>query len=170
MTLDELLALLPDNSSGAISAADIRTIVTDLFNHTSAVEARVGALEVGGTDGGGDGTISVTGRWQIQNVPDFTPGNGQVGCDTGSFSTAALIRFNKFEKSSQDMTNGLLNALGLYGQQWDNASNWIKWDVTGTPVVVADYVEVPVTFLDGAGVPLSAGWHDGLFVMTVSAP
>src|SRR5262245_21878532 len=32
MTLDELLALLPDNTTGEISPADMRTIVTDLFN------------------------------------------------------------------------------------------------------------------------------------------
>ena len=32
MTLDDLLALLPDNSSGAISPADMRTIVTELYN------------------------------------------------------------------------------------------------------------------------------------------
>ena len=32
MTLDDLLALLPDNSSGAISPADMRTVVTELYN------------------------------------------------------------------------------------------------------------------------------------------
>ena len=32
MTLDDLLALLPDNSSGQISPADMRTIVTELYN------------------------------------------------------------------------------------------------------------------------------------------
>jgi hypothetical protein len=32
VTLDELLALLPDNTTGAISPADMRTIVTDLYN------------------------------------------------------------------------------------------------------------------------------------------
>ena len=32
MNLDQLLALLPDNSTGAISAADMRTIVTELYN------------------------------------------------------------------------------------------------------------------------------------------
>jgi hypothetical protein len=32
MSLDELLALLPDNSTGAIDAADLRAIVTELFN------------------------------------------------------------------------------------------------------------------------------------------
>lgn len=30
-TLEELLALLPDNTAGEISAADMRTIVTDLY-------------------------------------------------------------------------------------------------------------------------------------------
>jgi hypothetical protein len=32
MTLTDLLALLPDNTTGEISAADMRTIVTELFN------------------------------------------------------------------------------------------------------------------------------------------
>ena len=32
MTLDDLLALLPDNTTGAISPADMRTIVTELYN------------------------------------------------------------------------------------------------------------------------------------------
>ena len=31
MTLDEMLALLPDNTTGEIDAADLRAIVTDLF-------------------------------------------------------------------------------------------------------------------------------------------
>lgn len=31
MTLDELLALLPDNTTGDISAADLRTVVTELW-------------------------------------------------------------------------------------------------------------------------------------------
>jgi hypothetical protein len=32
VTLDDLLALLPDNTTGQISPADMRTIVTELFN------------------------------------------------------------------------------------------------------------------------------------------
>ena len=32
MTLDDLLALLPDNSTGEIDAADLRAIVTELWN------------------------------------------------------------------------------------------------------------------------------------------
>lgn len=37
--LDDMLALLPDNTAGDISALDIRTIVTDLYNQSLAVQA-----------------------------------------------------------------------------------------------------------------------------------
>ena len=47
MTLEELLALLPDNTTGEIDAADLRTVVTELFNKTAAAEARLDALEAG---------------------------------------------------------------------------------------------------------------------------
>jgi hypothetical protein len=36
VTLDDLLALLPDNDTGAIDAADLRTIVTELWQQTAA--------------------------------------------------------------------------------------------------------------------------------------
>jgi hypothetical protein len=41
VTLDELLALLPDNSTGQISAADMRTIVTELYNDANPKFANV---------------------------------------------------------------------------------------------------------------------------------
>jgi hypothetical protein len=37
--LDDMLALLPDNTSGDIGADDFRTIVTDLYNQSVAVQA-----------------------------------------------------------------------------------------------------------------------------------
>lgn len=39
MTLDEMLALLPDNDSGAIDADDLRAIVTELWTYTNNVQA-----------------------------------------------------------------------------------------------------------------------------------
>lgn len=36
MTLEELLALLPDNDAGAIDAVHLRTIVTELWTQTAA--------------------------------------------------------------------------------------------------------------------------------------
>lgn len=38
MTLDELLALLADNDTGDIDAADLRTCVTELWNYTAKVQ------------------------------------------------------------------------------------------------------------------------------------
>jgi hypothetical protein len=46
MTLDDLLALLPDNTSGEISAADLRTIVTELWNYTASVQATLNGVVV----------------------------------------------------------------------------------------------------------------------------
>lgn len=43
MTLEELLALFPDNTTGDISAADVRTAITELFNTTAAVKATADA-------------------------------------------------------------------------------------------------------------------------------
>lgn len=43
MTLEELLALLPDNTTGQIDAADLRTIVTELFDKTATLAAVVEA-------------------------------------------------------------------------------------------------------------------------------
>ena len=37
--LDDLLALLPDNTAGDISAADMRTIVTDLYNNAQPLDS-----------------------------------------------------------------------------------------------------------------------------------
>jgi hypothetical protein len=41
VTLDDLLALLPDNTSGEISPADLRTVVTELYNDANPVYANV---------------------------------------------------------------------------------------------------------------------------------
>jgi len=45
MTLEEMLALLPDNTTGAIQAADLRIIVTELYGYTELQETRWTALD-----------------------------------------------------------------------------------------------------------------------------
>lgn len=49
MTLEEMLALLPDNDQGAISAEDMRTIITGLFDYTTEVQQALndGAVQTG---------------------------------------------------------------------------------------------------------------------------
>lgn len=44
MTLDEMLALLPDNTTGAIDASDLRDIVTDLFTAANTYAQTFGYL------------------------------------------------------------------------------------------------------------------------------
>jgi len=50
MTLAELLALLPDNDTGEISASDMRTIITELFNDTAQVASDLAAMTDDVTD------------------------------------------------------------------------------------------------------------------------
>jgi hypothetical protein len=49
MTLQEMLDLLPDNDMGAITASDMRTIVTELFGYTTDVQQALndGAVTTG---------------------------------------------------------------------------------------------------------------------------
>jgi hypothetical protein len=61
VTLDELLALLPDNDTGDISAADLRTIVTDLYE----------AAHTWGT------------QYAYNWSTDQTPGNGKISKSNG---------------------------------------------------------------------------------------
>jgi hypothetical protein len=47
-TLADLLALLPDNRSGEISAADLREVVTGLWEYTAQVQAALSDVVVTG--------------------------------------------------------------------------------------------------------------------------
>src|SRR5262245_60262982 len=109
MTLDELLALLPDNTTGEIDAADLRTIVTELFNKTAAVQteadansasivnvegavgdwaattnARIDALEAQSN------THSIAGVYRLTATPGADPNDGNLSTDTGALNTATL--------------------------------------------------------------------------------
>lgn len=46
--LDDLLARLPDNNTGAIDADDLRYIVTELYNYTATVQTTLNDVVVTG--------------------------------------------------------------------------------------------------------------------------
>jgi DNA-binding transcriptional regulator YbjK len=46
--LDDLLTLLPDNTAGEISASDLRTIVSALWDYTATVQATLNDVVVTG--------------------------------------------------------------------------------------------------------------------------
>lgn len=168
MTLDELLALLPDNNTGAIDAADLRTIVTELWNDGAKIEARVSALEVD-SGGGSDSSISVSGIWQVNPQVDATPGGKQVTSDTALWTNTTLLRFDDHDQDNMDQSTVLLSATEIFMQQEQNAENWVRYAATGGGSHPAGYVEVPVTFLNGGGSITTAQWQDAVVVMKVPA-
>lgn len=163
-SLDDLLALLPDNDYGAIDAADLRMITTALWTRSDELEARVSALENSGAAG-----PSVSGIWQINPTPGATPGGMQVTADTGDITVATTwLRFAKVDTTSTDMSYWLLHAAGIYGQQQSNSQNYARAAINGTPTDGGSYVQVPVTVTAVAG-DGSAGWQSATVVIATEA-
>jgi|SRR5262245_11597715 len=182
MTLDDLLALLPDNTVGDISAADMRTIVTELWNQTAAAvaegqsveqsigiwaastNARIDALEQAG---GGDRTFS--GVWRLDNAVNGNPGDGEVCTDTGALVGAATLRVAPIDRNGTDFSNGLPQVTKVTVQDRDNANNWARWDVSGAVTTVAGDFVVPVTLTDSAGILTAGQNNDLVFVFSFPA-
>jgi hypothetical protein len=167
-TLDELLALLPDNDVGAIDAADLRAVVEGIFELGAAVEARVSALELEVADlAGSVGTgVSVTGLWSIDTRVNATPNTKSVTCDTGIFDTASWLRFAIPDKNGADLTAAALGAKRILAQQKKDGSSYVYYDVTGVASDHGSYVEVPVTVTDsasGGGNP----WGEAIVVFVI---
>jgi hypothetical protein len=189
-TLDDLLALLPDNDSGEIDAADLRTIVSALWDNDTSLasadqiaaqdasdakaqaqaayldlDARISALEAGGGDGGTP-TVQASGRWQTNPQPG-TPGGGQVSTDQAAWEAASVLRFARDDLNNNDLANVLLKCVGIYGQQQSDNASWVRYAATGGASDHGSYVEVPVTFVSGAGSIAAAQWQQSVWVFTV---
>lgn len=162
MDLDDLLALLPDNTTGAIDASDLRTIVTELYERIENTESRVAALEASGSSGD---EYTISGVWQVNPTAGATPGGSQVTCDTGLFSTATWLRFATSDKNDLDATAALANATSIYAQQKMNAQNWARYTVSGSPTIGSGYIEVPVTVEAHSGTVGAAAWQDAVAVI-----
>lgn len=165
MSLEDMLALLPDNHEGAIDAADLRVVVTELYQWMETNSARISALEAAG--GSTPASISVTGYWQVNPQAGAVPGGGQFTTDTGSLATATWIRFSKYDLSTTDSSTVLTKASKIFFQQKQNAANWARFNVTALASVVGGYVQVPVQFVLGEGAPGSAAWQDAVVVLTI---
>lgn len=75
-SLDDLLALLPDNTTGEISAADLRAVVTGLW----------GRVIVGGIES--DGTLVAPNGWTAEMLE---PGLYKVTHNLGTVDYAVII-------------------------------------------------------------------------------
>lgn len=165
-TLAELLALLPDNTTGEISAEDMRTVVSGIWDEFAtgfAVnDGRISALENSGAATG----PSVTGIWQINPQAGAVPGGMQITSDTGEITLAtSWLRFAKADQSNTDFTGALLASKALYGQQQVKSANWVKATVLSA-TDEGSYVEVEVNIIAQAG-DSTVGWQTATVVISL---
>jgi hypothetical protein len=108
MTLDEILELFPDNSTGEISAADIRTALTALYEDTEAV-----ALEVAGHDARLDALEAETeGYAQVFSylwTNTAGPAVGKATVDAWSMA-GRKVQINETTDDGQNLGFGVLDA------------------------------------------------------------
>lgn len=75
-TLDQLLALLPDNSSGEISAADLRDVVTGIWGRTL-----IGGMQADGT------LVGAPSGWSaVVDQPGLYTVTHNLGIDPNSYA------------------------------------------------------------------------------------
>ena len=192
MTLEEMLALLADNSSGDISASDMRQIVTGLWdnsvalagaaqtaagnaqtaatnagdaasNYASTTNARIDGLEAATT------SRSFAGVYRLDVAPNGNPAAGEVTTDTGALVGAAHLTFADTDRNNTDASAALQIAEHVSVQDKDNSTNWAKWDVTGAITNVFGDWRLPVT-VTGNGGAIAGGNNDLLVVFTWTAP
>ena len=93
-TLDDLLVLLPDNDTGAIRAADLRTIVTALWNRVTAILAR--PYSITNSSGPANGKLYVVGAWggpSALEIHDNASDSAATPWDV--IDTGALLRLDR---------------------------------------------------------------------------
>ncbi len=144
-TLNDLLALLPDNNTGDIDASDLRAIVTALWERAAG---------------------SLAGNWQINPQVGANPGGGQVTSESGD-STGAWLRFATQDKNNIDFTGIAGASSTIIGQQSQNAANFAVWDITGAVTSGSGYFEVPVSVTQLGGSLDLAAWQDGIFIFNI---
>jgi hypothetical protein len=170
MTLNELLALLPDNDSGEIGAADLRTIVTELFNRDDQVAAvmqtQLDAL--GQTDNLHNdqiadltarvamleerGDIAVqAGAWQFSDAPP-PPTGSQVRLDSGDQHAASVAVFRLVDSDGADRTILFSSKIvGVRIQDWDDATNYSTYEVFPPVTVDATDATLALQWKSGGG-------------------
>src|SRR5262245_10494006 len=127
MTLAEMMQLLADNTTGAISAKDLRDIVTDLYNfaHLSS--------------------DAVTYRWSTAAT---APAAGHLGMDQPWQTFATKMLINETDDAGAVHTFITLdNAVGAQAFILTSTAH-VKANVTGPSVDLGNYREVPITVTD----------------------
>lgn len=133
MELNELLALLPDNNTGAIDAADLRTIVTELYGQSQTVGQVFGFT------------------WQASTT---NPSNGRATMDPTWGLNGTTLRLNNTTDSGLTLTFDVLDSLldvrlVLVGAN-DSVLHATK---TGPSVNQGTYRDIPIAVQSATGSP-----------------
>jgi hypothetical protein len=161
VTLEELLALLPDNTTGAIDAEDLRVIVAELYTQWASNEARITAVEASG------GEISADGVWQFNPIAGAVPQSMQLSVDVIPITDASWVRFWPVDLNNQDMRNFITTAKKVYTQQENDGANWAYYNVTGPATDNGTYVQLPIELISSSGSSTTSQWQRVLIVLTM---
>jgi hypothetical protein len=140
--LDDLLALLPDNNSGQITASDLRTITATLWSHTWVGEQYPYVFTTAATPAAG--AVGAT-PWTtaITAIPIWDQATDNTNLGVGRLDTAGtLVRI----RSSATV----VLIAQIAGPATVNAAGWRTLKVTGVSAIgvpPADKSKVTVTLL-----------------------
>lgn len=148
-TLDELLALLPDNTSGLIDASDLREIVTVLWQRSG---------------------VTSSGMWKYAPA-DFSQNPGDKFFQTNNTTEMAVtqFRFGATDLNNIDFTALLQNSVRFVVQAAANAENWASFLVLTDvdPVVANGKITLAVKYENGPGSFDLSQWQDFIFFFTL---
>lgn len=157
--LDDLLALFPDNNTRAISAADMREAITQLWTND---EQLLGAIESIDPQ---DGVSQFQGTWNVNPTPG-PQADGQISTDTGQAVDATELYLGVHDNGgATDFTNALMNATRIFVQQQIDSAQWANAEVTGTPSINGQVVTIPVNVLGTSGTIDSTAWQAAIVVI-----
>jgi len=124
MTLEEMLALLPDNTTGAIDAADLRAIVIELYNDANTFAQVFGYL------------------WQSSGL---NPPAGKVGVTPVWSLTSDTLRISETTDDGHNLVFTLLDTSSARVILAGAGGGVLRADITGVSTDQGSYREIPIT-------------------------
>lgn len=143
LTLDEMLTLLPDNTAGEISAADLRDIVTSLHGLAELVST----------------------AFSYQWAADVPPANGTLSTDAWSMA-ATEIFISNYTQDEEALTYSVLDgAATKYVLMSTTEGSRMRATITGPSVDQTTYRVLPISVDSKSGPQPSAGQNVTLTVV-----
>jgi hypothetical protein len=131
LTLDEMLLLLPDNTTGLISAGDMRAIVTDLYQAANSV------------------SNAYTFKWSNAGT---APAAGHVTMDVPWLTSATKVLVSETADDGTVLSFATLDS-AVAARVWITTASGQKLtaNITGVSIDVGTYRELPIQVVSIAG-------------------